>query len=94
MTTESRGLSLSVVRRHCISCSSDSFKAVVWCPVTNCALWEFRLGMNPATVRGKYGPGLVTASMMPRANVNLDSLPGGLHAAAAYVRVDTRHAAG
>ena len=65
--TRTKGLSLSVIRRHCIDCSGDSFKAVVWCPVTDCALWPFRLGMNPATVRSKYGPGLVTAGMMPAA---------------------------
>ena len=88
------GASLGVIRRHCLDCSGDSFKAVLWCTVYGCHLWNLRLGLKPSTVRAKYGPGLVTANMMPRANVNLDSLPGGLHAAAAYVRGDTRHAAG
>ncbi len=84
--TRSRGLSLSVIRRHCFDCAGDSFKAVVWCPVTNCALWPFRLGMNPATVRAKYGPGLVTPSMMPDPYTNLDELPNGIEAAAVHVR--------
>ena len=71
----------------------DAFKAVVWCPVTNCALWPFRLGMNPATVRAKYGPGLVTPSMMPDPNINLDELPNGVEAAAAHLQGDTRRIA-
>ena len=91
---QGQGASLGLVRRHCLDCSGDSFKAVLWCPCTDCQLWKFRLGIKPSTVRAKFGSGLVTASMMSPANVNLKSLPGGLHAAAAYVRGDARHAAG
>jgi hypothetical protein len=94
MTTNSKGLSLLVVRRHCLDCSGDSFKAVVWCPVTNCNLWPFRLGMNPATVQSKYGPGLVTPSMMPDPNANLDDLTNGIEAAAAYLRERAEGASG
>ena len=85
------GLSLSVVRKHCLNCSCESFKAVLWCPVTNCDLWKFRLGLKPSTVKAKFGPGLVTPSMMPDPNVNLDTLPNGIEAAAAYVREASGH---
>jgi hypothetical protein len=61
-------------------------KAALWCPATDCLLWLFRLGLNPDTVRVKYGPGLVTPSMMPDPYTNLDDLPNGVEAAAAYVR--------
>jgi hypothetical protein len=94
-----KGLSLQTVRRHCLECSGDSFKSVVWCSCdglhsTLCHLWPFRLGMNPATVCQKYGPGLVTPRMMPSANVNLDDLPSGIEAAAAYVAAGGAAAAG
>jgi len=46
--------------------------------------------MNPVTVRSKYGPGLVTPSMMPEPQTNLDKLPNGVEAAAAHVRGDIR----
>jgi hypothetical protein len=49
--------------------------------------------MNPSTIRAKYGPGLVTPTMMPRSNANLDDLPNGLEAAAAYLRGDSGKAA-
>ena len=63
---------------------------MVWCAVSDCELWPFRLGMNPVTVRSKYGPGLVTPSMMPEPQTNLDKLPNGVEAAAAHVRGDIR----
>jgi hypothetical protein len=88
--TASKGLSLSVIRRHCIDCSGGSFKAVVWCPVTDCALWPFRLGMNPTTVRSKYGAALVSPSMMPDQQTNLDDLSNGIEAAKGYVRGDSQ----
>jgi hypothetical protein len=45
---------------------------------------------NPATVRSKYGPGLVTPSMMPDPSTNLDELPNGVEAAGVHVQGDTR----
>ena len=94
-----RGLTLSTVRKHCLDCCGDSPKAVLWCSCdgvhsTLCHLWQFRLGMNPATVCQKFGPGLVTPGMMPEANVNLDDLPSGIEAAAAYVAAGKAAAAG
>ncbi len=83
---EATGLSLVVVRQHCLECSDESSKAVLWCPATECRLWKFRLGLKPATVRAKYGPGLVTPSLMPRPTVNLDDLPKGIQVAAAHLR--------
>ncbi len=80
------GLSLSVVRKHCLECSGDSFKAVLWCPVSDCNLWRFRLGVKPATLRAKHGPALVTPRLMPPATVDLDNLPNGIEAAAEYLR--------
>ena len=45
--------------------------------------WPYRFGTRPETIREKYGPALVTPSMMPSAEVNEDDLPSGLAAAAA-----------
>lgn len=92
--TKSQGLSLSVVRQHCLECSGESLKAVLWCSATDCRLWKFRLGLKPSTVKAKYGPGLVTPTMMPAPNVNLDALPTGIQAAAVYLSGDPAHVAG
>ena len=92
--TKSRGLSLRVVRQHCIDCSGDSFKAVLWCPAYGCHLWRFRLGLKPTTIRAKYGNGLITPNLMPAPNVNLDVLPSGIEAAAAYLARDRGDVAG
>jgi hypothetical protein len=68
-------LTTNLIRKHCLDCCGDAFKAVLWCSAHDCRLWPFRLGMRPATVRSKYGPGLVTPSMMPAPSVDLDGLP-------------------
>lgn len=35
------------IRKKCIDCSADQLKEVRLCPVTNCALWPYRMGKRP-----------------------------------------------
>lgn len=93
------GMSLKVVRRHCLDCCAGERKAIIWCPCDGlhsprCEFWKFRFGAKPATIRERYGPALVTPKMMPDATVNLDALPGGIEAAAAYLSGRLDKAAG
>jgi len=82
---------LRAIREHCLDCSGGSFKSVQWCPCdgvhsTRCDLWPYRFGMRPASLRAKYGPGLVTPEAMPPANRDEDHLPNGLAAAKKFFR--------
>ena len=75
-----RNLSIRVVRRNCLECSDGSAKAVVWCPCngvasTRCEFWPYRFGLQPGTIRQKYGDRLLTPALMPSADVDLDLLP-------------------
>ncbi|MGI6415058.1 MAG: hypothetical protein ACOX1P_05255 [Thermoguttaceae bacterium] len=79
--------SVKLVRRHCVECSGDSFKAVIWCPCdglhsTLCEFWPFRLGLKPPTVRDRYGDRLITPQKMPGDGIELELLPNGIEQAA------------
>lgn len=38
---------LYYIRLKCLDCCADQPNEVKLCPVTDCALWNFRLGNNP-----------------------------------------------
>lgn len=38
---------LKAIKQHCFECSNGQTSEVSNCPVTDCALWEFRKGKNP-----------------------------------------------
>jgi hypothetical protein len=45
---------LKTIRRKCIDCSGGSTTEVRLCPCKTCALWPFRMGVNPsAKPRGR-----------------------------------------
>ena len=75
---------VKAIRRHCIECSGGTFKNVLWCPVTSCTLWRYRLGGRPATVAAKHCPELVDPAVQPGPDVDVDTLPGGLPGAVAW----------
>lgn len=91
------GSKLKAIRRHCLECSGDSPKAVLWCGCdgrnsTACELWKFRFGVQPSTFRAKFGDRLLSPSTMPPADLELDRLPGTLEAAAlGAIDVDGYH---
>jgi len=41
---------LKAIRKKCLDCSAGSFKEVKLCPITDCGLYEYRLGKRPETV--------------------------------------------
>jgi hypothetical protein len=49
---------LRAIRAKCIDCSGGSKPEVKHCPITDCPLWPYRMGKNPARAgKGpKHGP--------------------------------------
>ena len=62
---------LKAMRKHCLECSGDSFKAVEFCSIVACTLWPYRMGKRPQNVRDQR---LVTAACMPSADIPLEDL--------------------
>ena len=46
---------MKAIRAKCLQCSNESPKEVKLCPVTDCPLYEFRLGKNP-NIKREYTP--------------------------------------
>ena len=40
---------VKAIRAKCLDCSGQQPKEVRHCPVTNCALWPYRMGKRPKT---------------------------------------------
>lgn len=38
---------LKAIRAKCMDCGNDQYNEVKMCPVTDCALYPFRMGKNP-----------------------------------------------
>ena len=81
---------LRAVRESCLDCCCGGRKDITYCTCdgihsTRCALWPYRFGSRPETIAAKYGPALVTPSMMPDEAICVDDLPASLTAAAAYL---------
>ena len=45
---------LQKIKEKCLECSNGSPTEVRECPVTDCALYEYRLGKNPHRAPRKY----------------------------------------
>lgn len=88
---------IKAIRAHCVECSGSVFKCALWCPVTNCALWQYRLGSRPSTVAAKHCPELVDPEAQPGSQIDVDSLPKGIPGAVEWFkrrRMSTRGAPG
>lgn len=48
---------IKAIRRHCLDCSGGSARLVEECPAATCALFAFRLGVNPFRVAGRSSVG-------------------------------------
>jgi hypothetical protein len=77
---------LRAIRKHCIECSGNLVKNALWCQVTSCTLWRYRLGARPSTVREKHCPELVDPAAQPGPEMNVEDLPNGIPAAVAWFR--------
>lgn len=37
---------VQAIRKKCLNCCANQYKEVKTCPVTECPIWKFRLGIN------------------------------------------------
>lgn len=44
---------MMAIRKKCLDCTCNQFVEVKACPVLDCPLWKFRLGVNPNTEKNK-----------------------------------------
>jgi hypothetical protein len=70
---------LKAIRAICLACSGSP-KMVAFCPCdgvnsTRCELWPYRFGCRPETARSEFGDAMVTPSLMPGDEVEIESLP-------------------
>jgi len=68
---------LAAIRRKCMGCGGGSFKAVRFCTLdgvnsTRCALWPYRLGKRPATIRKGPLARFLGPASMPDAQTPLE----------------------
>jgi hypothetical protein len=69
---------LAAIRAKCLDCCCGSFKSVKFCTLdgvnsTRCALWPYRLGKRPATVRKGPNARFLDPASMPDAGVPLEA---------------------
>lgn len=48
---------MKAIRAKCVECSGDNLAEVRMCEIDDCALWPYRMGRRPGTVR-KGGSGI------------------------------------
>jgi hypothetical protein len=69
---------LAAVRAKCLDCCCGSFKSVKFCTLdglnsTRCALWPFRFGRRPATIRKGPLARFLDPAAMPDAQTPLEA---------------------
>jgi len=62
---------LAAIRAKCLDCCCGSFKSVKFCTV-GCALWPFRFGKRPATIRKGPLARFLDPASMPDAQTPLE----------------------
>ena len=77
---------IKAIRKQCVKCSGGVLKNALWCPVTDCTLWPYRLGARPSTVAAKHCPELVDPAAQPGPGVNVDDLPKGIPGAVEWFK--------
>ncbi len=66
------------IRSKCIDCSGNMLAEVRLCPVTECPLYQYRLGKNPARARRKLdGPFFVEKSRVETVKNNQTEVLNG-----------------
>ena len=49
----SRITPMQAIRKKCLDCCVNQFLEIKTCPVLDCPLWKFRLGLHPFTKKNK-----------------------------------------
>ena len=47
---------LQAIRKKCIDCCGYQYNEVKACPVLDCPIWKFRLGLHPFTKKNAENP--------------------------------------
>jgi len=71
---------LKSIRRKCLDCCGNVRKLVAYCSCdgvnsTKCALWPFRFGIRPSTLRACGLHKLLSPKDMPDPNTAIEDLP-------------------
>jgi hypothetical protein len=77
MTQESPKHPLAAIRAKCLDCCGGSYKVVRFCPCHGkdgaaCALWPFRFGKRPATMRRGPDARFLDPDAIPRSTFPLE----------------------
>ncbi len=70
---------MKAIRANCLDCSGTA-KAVAYCTChgsdgSHCEFWAYRFGCRAETARVEFGEAMLSPEMMPRSDVELESLP-------------------
>ena len=86
MKPRTETVSVKTIRKHCLECSGDSAKCVLWCPTAECPFWASRFGTRPQSFIDRHGPFLLIPEVMPASSVNLDELPTSIAMATEWLQ--------
>ncbi len=75
-----RASPFQAIRRMCNGCVGGSPSEIKVCPVVDCPLWDWRLGVHPETAASKY-PHLLDAPLLRRVVPQADAIVGSNSAA-------------
>ncbi len=70
---------VKTIRANCLDCSGTA-KAVAYCTChgadgSRCESWPWRFGCRPETARVEFGEAMLDPKLMPKSDVELESLP-------------------
>ena len=65
---------LQAIRRKCKDCTCDQVKQIRACPVLECPLWIWRLGLHPYTKNNKENPFLCKKNFIGLENLSAEAV--------------------
>lgn len=65
---------MKAIRHKCLDCCAESSIAVKTCPVIQCSLWKFRLGIHPFTEKNSKNPLLEPNNFKGKENMNAEEV--------------------
>lgn len=75
MSDNARTISpLQAIRSKCLDCTGHQYNEIKSCPVLDCPLWMFRLGIHPFTKRNQSNPFLCKSYFTGKQNTPSEQL--------------------
>ena len=90
MKSKRRASIYQAVRKKCTDCTGGSHTEVKLCPVVDCPLWAWRLGVHPETAERK-NPHLLDAPLVRRVVSRADAIVGSNSAADIIKYLEQQH---